>query len=103
MLIAFWGLYLGIGVVAMPNRPPVLLSAPFDGAVWRDAFTVSLNRMSPLGGLNDDSQKWLTAMSDAGSPVWAFWARILASLQTLLSLALLFLLGLGLRRRFKVE
>ena len=64
---------------------------------------MAASRLFPFGAFEDVSKNWFKSLEERGAYHYTiFSARIIGSIQSLISLVLIFLFGLGVRRRFKV-
>jgi hypothetical protein len=75
--------------------------APVDPA-WERAVSFSASRVFPFGAFEDVSTKWIGKYEEARGGLPVFWVRVLASVQSVLALTLVFVLGLAVRRKFQI-
>lgn len=75
----------------------------FDGAGLIKSIEMAASRMFPFGAFEFISKNWFDELACRGAyPYTLLFARLFASLQSLIALLLIFLFGLAVRRRFKV-
>ncbi len=75
----------------------------FDGSGFIKSIEMAASRMFPFGAFEFVSRDWFNQLACRGAyPYTLLFARLFASLQSLIALLLIFLFGLSVRRRFKV-
>ena len=66
-------------------------------------MTFSASRVFPFGAYESVSGDWINAFSERSYGLSTFGLRLLATLESLLAIALAFLFGLAVRRRFQIS
>lgn len=106
-LVLFAAGFFAMGVALDHVAPDPVVGASVRDDAW-SALTFSLNNMlRPLSVLSPenvrrDDATWTSAMLYHFGPGYGFGIRLLASLQSLLSVMLAFLFALAVRRRFQI-
>jgi hypothetical protein len=103
----FWlGLVSGLftGIYALGTSPLGLApDAPLNWDVITDSAKMSAARVFPFGAFEDESKDWLKAYEAEHGAGWGLLMRIAGSFQSALALALVFVFGLAVRRRFQIS
>lgn len=98
--IGFALLYAGLAIAA--DDCAVVIEASRQPARWFNVLSMSASRLFPFGAFDMVSRDWLAALEQVAGPAPVLAARGLATLQSLISVILIFLFGLAIRRRFQV-
>lgn len=67
-----------------------------------DSFAFSLSRVFPFGAFEDVSKRWIEDF-ETKKTVATVWVRVLASVESAVALALVFVFGLAVRRKFQTN
>ncbi|PKP80079.1 MAG: hypothetical protein CVT79_16645 [Alphaproteobacteria bacterium HGW-Alphaproteobacteria-18] len=92
--LAYWGFATGFRIDP---------SAPVAWSALAEALSVSASRVFPFGAFEWVTRDWMAVRQGQGGPGFVLVLRLLATLQTLLALGLVFLFGLAIRRRFQIS
>jgi uncharacterized protein YjbI with pentapeptide repeats len=99
--VAYWGLDIGLAYAAghaIILNPIASLDPDFERAL-----SFSASRIFPFGAFEDISQEWLQAYEKTHGAIAGLWLRILASIQSIIALTLVFMVGLAVRRKFQIS
>lgn len=92
--LAYWGFATGFRIDS---------SAPIAWDALAEALSVSASRVFPFGAFDWVTRDWMDAREGQGGAGLVLVLGLLATLQTLLALGLVFLFGLAIRRRFQIS
>ncbi|MDP3906488.1 hypothetical protein [Novosphingobium sp.] len=73
---------------------------------WKDileGFSLSFNRTLPFGAFDADGNAWREALLGDGGSSPSIFVRLLNAIQSIMSAIFLFLLVMGIRRKFKIS
>jgi hypothetical protein len=70
---------------------------------WYYALSASLGRIFQFSIYGDLLKQYVNLLNGTGNPWWAFWFIFCGAIQSLISIILIFLLGLAIRRRFQIN
>lgn len=103
----FWLFIIALLFTALYTAVSVPLSfTPGSVPDWpalADAANMSAARIFPFGAFDDVSKTWLADFERTHGAGWGLAMRIAASVQSALALALVFVFGLAVRRRFQIS
>lgn len=102
LIPAFALLYWWLDANAIPlGSLSIQIAAPLDPEFVR-ALEFSLSRVFPLGAFEDVSKGWFDAYHRGWHAVPLLAVRVLATLESVLAVALAFAFGLSIRRKFQI-
>ncbi|MFZ4071857.1 MAG: pentapeptide repeat-containing protein, partial [Caulobacterales bacterium] len=100
--VIYWLAKVGLGPAGAAFAA-IPAGGPIDPS-FRDALEFSFSRVFPFGAFEEVSKEWIAAFEPgAEDTLWTLLLRIVASVQSALALALVFVFGLAVRRKFQIN